>query len=278
MRFCLAAALSAIVSLAPGLARAQATLASEVHIYVTLSDSVTRYYPVPDHRLIIFRSARDSVIVRTDSSGSTTIQLPQGQYRLVSAAPVSWHGYNYSWNVPIVVRGSTTMIDLRAPDAAGSIATGHAADVSRSSVPAVTDEPSLSAPQIRQQPNLGDSRKDPAVAFLFSLLITGGGDVYAHAYGNAALSWGMSVLGLVVWASALDDVPVCFGSGLSRSCTTTADTDKAALGASMVFAAWVTSMIDAPISARRYNREHGFDPVVGLDRRGATRLGLAFRF
>ena len=257
---------------------AQASMGNtEVRIIVALSDSATRYFPVPDHRMIVYRTTRDSAIVRTDSSGSATIYLPAGQYRLVSASPVVWHGFEYSWNVPVVVRGTTTMIDLRAPDAVGGIA-GRGADLARSPVLSVSAEPAAGAAQVLRQPDAGASRKDPTVAFLFSVLITGGGDLYAHAYGNAALSWGMSLAGLAVWASALDDEQVCFGSGFARSCSTTADVDKARLGASMVFAAWVTSMIDAPISARKYNREHGFDAVVGMDHHGATKLGLAFRF
>ena len=167
---------SALVAAAPSVVRPQASTGdSEVHIYVSLADSSTRFYPVPGHRMIIYRSARDSAIVTTDSSGSTTIHLPPGQYRLVSAAPVRWRNSDYSWNVPIVVRSAYTIIDLRAPDAVGS-----AAVVARGVQDARAGAHDQPRPVIDTAQTSGYYRtqsraKDPGQALLWSVIIPGEG-------------------------------------------------------------------------------------------------------
>jgi hypothetical protein len=88
-----------------------------IRVFVSLSDSATRYYPVRSHQLIFYRTISDSVLAFTDSTGAANVALVPGEYRLVSAHSVVWHGYAYSWNVPVTIRRGMTTIDLRGPEA-----------------------------------------------------------------------------------------------------------------------------------------------------------------
>ena len=75
-----------------------------VRVYVTLSDEETPYAPISGLQLRFFRSATDSVVVRTDDAGGATVLLPPGDYRVVSGAPTTWKGARYTWSVPLTVR------------------------------------------------------------------------------------------------------------------------------------------------------------------------------
>lgn len=88
-----------------------------VQVFVTLSDEQTPYHPVAGLPLGFLRSPRDTAIALTDKSGSATILLSPGTYRLVSLAPAQWKGARYSWSTPIVVAESMRPIDLRDKDA-----------------------------------------------------------------------------------------------------------------------------------------------------------------
>jgi hypothetical protein len=88
-----------------------------VQVFVTLSDEATMYHPVANLPLGFTRSARDTAIAVTDRSGSATILLAPGQYRLVSLMPTQWKGMRYSWNTAVVVREEMSAIDLRRADA-----------------------------------------------------------------------------------------------------------------------------------------------------------------
>ena len=63
-----------------------------VQVFVTLSDDQTMYHPVAGLPLGFTRSARDTAIAVTDRSGSATILLQPGQYRVVSLMPTQWKG------------------------------------------------------------------------------------------------------------------------------------------------------------------------------------------
>ena len=88
-----------------------------VQVFVTLSDEATMFHPVAGLPLGFTRSARDTAIAVTDRSGSATILLAPGQYRLVSLMPTQWKGMRYSWNTSVVVREEMSAIDLRRADA-----------------------------------------------------------------------------------------------------------------------------------------------------------------
>jgi hypothetical protein len=115
--------LSAAVASQPVHAQAVGTTGTTVNgrvvvqVFVTLSDEATMYHPVAGLPLGFTRSARDTAIAVTDRSGSATILLPPGQYRLVSLMPTQWKGMRYSWNMPVVVREEMSAIDLRRGDA-----------------------------------------------------------------------------------------------------------------------------------------------------------------
>jgi hypothetical protein len=115
--------LSAAVASQPVHAQAVGTTGTTVNgrvvvqVFVTLSDEATMYHPVAGLPLGFTRSARDTAIAVTDRSGSATILLPPGQYRLVSLMPTQWKGMRYSWNTAVVVREEMSAIDLRRADA-----------------------------------------------------------------------------------------------------------------------------------------------------------------
>jgi hypothetical protein len=115
--------LSAAVASQPVHAQAVGTTGTTVNgrvvvqVFVTLSDEATMYHPVANLPLGFTRSARDTAIAVTDRSGSATILLAPGQYRLVSLMPTQWKGMRYSWNTAVVVREEMSAIDLRRADA-----------------------------------------------------------------------------------------------------------------------------------------------------------------
>ena len=115
--------LSAAVASQPVHAQAVGTTGTTVNgrvvvqVFVTLSDEATMFHPVPGLPLGFTRSARDTAIAVTDRSGSATILLAPGQYRLVSLMPTQWKGMRYSWNTSVVVREEMSAIDLRRADA-----------------------------------------------------------------------------------------------------------------------------------------------------------------
>jgi len=86
-----------------------------VRVYVTLSDDETPYFPVGGLQLRFFRSATDSIVAITDGSGTATVLLAPGDYRLVSARATTWKGNRYSWSVPITVRAGMPILDLQPP-------------------------------------------------------------------------------------------------------------------------------------------------------------------
>lgn len=115
--------LSAAVASQPVHAQAVGTTGTTVNgrvvvqVFVTLSDEATMYHPVAGLPLGFTRSARDTAIAVTDRSGSATILLAPGQYRLVSLMPTQWKGMRYSWNMAVAVREEMSAIDLRRADA-----------------------------------------------------------------------------------------------------------------------------------------------------------------
>jgi len=246
------ALLAAAFVAASGVLGAQASTAgSEVHIYVSLADSATRFYPVPGHRMIIYRSTRDSAIAITDSSGSTTLQLLPGQYRLVSAAPVRWHGYDYSWNVPIVVRGAYAIIDLRAPDAVGS-----ATVIARATTPVPDSAPVITQPGYYKTTL---SPKDPSTAFLWSFFFAGAGEMYAGETGKGVALFTVSTGGGLLALAAIEAHISCVSGPFGESgCEENSSAHNlAVLGAVAWIGPWIYSMTDAGPAARRWNERHG---------------------
>ena len=108
--------LSAAVASQPVHAQAVGTTGTTVNgrvvvqVFVTLSDEATMYHPVAGLQLGFTRSARDTAIAVPAPSGSATLLLAPGQYRLVSLMPTQWKGMRYSWNMAVVVREDMSAI------------------------------------------------------------------------------------------------------------------------------------------------------------------------
>jgi len=88
-----------------------------VHVVVSISDDETPYRPVGGLELGFFRPSGDSAVVVTDRTGSATILLTPGQYRLASLEPTQWKGVRYSWSMPVRVRPGMAEVELRSDQA-----------------------------------------------------------------------------------------------------------------------------------------------------------------
>ena len=213
-------------------------------MFVSLSDSATRYYPVVGHRLVIYRSASDSVVVVTDSVGALTVMLTPGDYRFVSAQPAKWRGIDYSWNMPIAVRPGMSSVDPRAADAerpAVRVATQPSAHVS--------DIPRLA---VRDSAGNVFLWRDPARARSLSWWIAGAGHIYAghetEGYLYATVDVLLASAGATgVWIALNCDVYNCNGSEKGLIVGT--------LVGSLLLSAYTASASEAIV--RRENAAHG---------------------
>ena len=159
--------LSAAVASQPVHAQAVGTTGTTVNgrvvvqVFVTLSDEATMYHPVAGLALGFTRSARDTAIAVTDRSGSATILLAPGQYRLVSLMPTQWKGMRYSWNTSVAVREDMSAIELRRADAMVSRAVTTVTTVSNGeSAPSIVEK----APEPSRRANLPAPMPAPAKA------------------------------------------------------------------------------------------------------------------
>jgi hypothetical protein len=129
-----------------------------VQVFVSLSDDETAYSPVAGLGLGFFRSPRDTAFTVTDGSGSATILLPPGNYRLASLSPIRWKGATYMWSVPVVVQPYMSYIDLRRKEAI----------VSRPAVAATRErsrvQPAIDPPQVVSAPAQQVSTPAPVAA------------------------------------------------------------------------------------------------------------------
>jgi hypothetical protein len=121
------------------------------------------------------------------------------------------------------------------------------------------------------------SRKEPGTATLVSVLITGGGQIYAGDTRRGLMMMAGSV-GAVVTGSILSGGASC---GIN-SCTSGSYTPLY-LGALAAVGIWVYSIIDAAPTTRRMNARNGFQvarlaPMVGSEANGTSQFGLQLRF
>jgi hypothetical protein len=172
-----------------GAARQPAGSKVPVRVFVSLSDSTTRFYPVRGHRLVFYRSANDTVVVVTDSLGSATVALSAGDYRLVSAENVAWHGYEYSWSVPISVHPGMAIIDLRAPDAEAP--TGNSSSVTSPAATTMSVSPAGTSSEAVVSARSGSAQLRNGFWFSVGL---GGGDCGQRTNG---LSGGLGLGGTI---------------------------------------------------------------------------------
>jgi hypothetical protein len=151
-----------------------------VQVNVTLRDATEEYHPVTDYALVLVRASGDSLIMRTDETGVLRFAVAAGNYRVKSLAPVVWRGRGYRWDIPVAAHGGMGVVQLSPSNA---IATEAKTAVGDATAPAAIQQPT--------QTIVG--YKDPGVATLFGVLITGGGQMYAGRTGK-----GLALLGLGV--------------------------------------------------------------------------------
>jgi len=119
------------------------------------------------------------------------------------------------------------------------------------------------------------SKKHPVLAWFVSLLLPGGGQFYNGEVGKGALMLGAFTVGYVLALSSLDD-DTWENDGPDVS---------AQAGAIIALGTWLWSMIDAPVSASKINRENGWTlapfpdkditlSVAGLSTDGKTAPGV----
>lgn len=149
-------------------------------------------------------------------------------------------------------------------------------------------------PVIRMQGHIGAEKKNPWLAFGLSALIPGGGQFYNGQHSKGVAQLGGSILGLGFMLSGTADNQVLINVSVVRVDTDPDDDDgKAVFGVLLFLGSSLWSMIDAPISANRINRQNqqpsyghlielggsratlGVDPVVSHKSLG-TRLTLHF--
>lgn len=108
--------------------------------------------------------------------------------------------------------------------------------------------------------------KDPWLAFLLSFALTGSGQVYNNQVGKGVLQFAGASAGL--------------GLVISEAENDREDSNWTQAGAGLMLACYLWSVIDAPVTANRINREARqasiqIDPVLRDDLAGAS---LTFRF
>ncbi|MFN2397966.1 MAG: hypothetical protein ABR543_04885 [Gemmatimonadaceae bacterium] len=221
-----------------------------VTAYVTLSDDQTAYYPLVGYRVIIYRSASDSVVLITDASGVATTLLQPGDYRIVSAVPAEWRGGSYSWNLPLSVFEGMGVADLSRQNAIAQPVVDQA--VARGPAP-FSPTGSVAKPQLRRVVGY----KDPTTATLFAFLLTGAGHMYAGEGAKGGVMLATSV-GALVLGVALS------GSSCDASGDCSVDTAPFVAGALTSLGIWIYGMADAGPAAQRQNVKNGLTVGQGL--------------
>lgn len=123
--------------------------------------------------------------------------------------------------------------------------------------------------------------KDPTTALAYSLFIAGGGHLYAGETTRGGLLLGTNLLGLGIFFTAATRASEKAGQVCTDDCAWDSDATLGLGGLAIALAASITSLLDAPESARRMNRLHGYDeprarPRFGVSPQGGVELGLSF--
>jgi TM2 domain-containing membrane protein YozV len=111
------------------------------------------------------------------------------------------------------------------------------------------------APVAGQPTKPTKSKKEPALACVLSFLLPGLGQFYNGEAGKGAIMLGASFFGVILMASAIND-----------ELWTRQDSDaKGTFGVMIFLGAWLWSVIDAPISASKINRDNGWTSLPLID-------------
>lgn len=101
-------------------------------------------------------------------------------------------------------------------------------------------------------------KKSPEIAFVASLVITGGGQGYNGQWGKAALMFGGAAVGWGLIISGVSKVPTIDPNTFQQS---GGGGGEVAAGAAILIAFGVWSIIDAPVTASRVNRKNGYSSI-----------------
>jgi hypothetical protein len=115
-------------------------------------------------------------------------------------------------------------------------------------------------------PNNASSRhtyREPSHAFLWSLLVPGGGQFYNGDFASGLLCLGGAVVGASMILSADPLSPSYY--------------ESVGTGQTILFAASLSSLLEAPFGAISYNRKHGLAAGVGVSEHG-PQLAIAVQF
>ena len=118
--------------------------------------------------------------------------------------------------------------------------------------------------------------QNPWIAFGLSALVTGGGQYYNGQYGKGTIQFVSASVGLGVLYVALEDDYKLYGETIDPD----EDNGVGTIGALVFLGSAIWSMVDAPVTANRINREARqaslqFSPMVKDDLTGAS-LTLKF--
>ena len=232
-----------------------------VVVYATLSEDPPLYFPVSQHTLVFYHASGDSTVRRTDDAGAVTTYLAPGTYRLASRAPYAWRGRLWSWTMPVVVRPGMRLVQLTAFNAARTTA-----PVTTAAAGEIADTRVATA----------GGRKSEGTGVLLSLLLPGGGQMYAGRVGRGLALLTTAAASVVGGKLAGDDA---YDRCTDRRCYHTG------LIAGAVVAGIVSgySMVTAPGDVRAWNRARGLARDARLQPRLArgdagTELGLHLRW
>lgn len=219
---------------------------------------------------LVVTESGDRVSMRTNDAGVASTWLFPGSYRFVTPDPFAYEGNAYTWDAVVVIRPGTGVIRLSQANAS------KVAALTPTSTRGVAGIPQ-NQQRVVQQSSPGQipfQYKDGTTATLWSLLITGGGQLYSGETGK----------GLTMLLS----VPVAIVVGYAASnCDAYSCQNDGPLVAGYLFAVgmYVYSLVDAHSAAARHNAlapqsavRPSVEPVLTTGAERTTKMGVSLRF
>lgn len=226
-----------------------------LRVYAVVHDDTHYAHPQLGAALRIVGPNGTTIPLKTDAAGTATAWLAPGQYHIATVSPVNWDGRSYAWDQAVDVAPGMTLVELNERNAS-----------------AVAGSVLVEAP-VRRTITADVSRKDPALATVFSFLVPGIGEFYAGAPGTGTfhLVTDLAATGVAVYGiSCSADLACTDGEALAIG------------GATLMLTNTLFSMWDAHHAATNYNKAHGLigqlelaRPLIATGPRGEARIGLS---
>jgi TM2 domain-containing membrane protein YozV len=223
-------------------------------------------HPVSGLRLLVVSEDGDRVSIRTSDAGVASTWVFPGSYRFVTPDPYPWDGNAYTWDAVVAIRPGTGLIRLSQANASRIVELS----------PTTARQVGVARPnQTTTQPGqIPFQYKDGTTATLLSLVITGGGQMYAGETGK-----GFSLLLIGVGAAVTGYVASnCDSYGCE-------DTGPLITGYAIAVGMWVYSLVDAHSAAARHNAlapqtlvTPRIEPLFTAGAERSTRVGVSLRF